>query len=203
MNAAVLRRFVILMAIALVGLMTFQWIYDYFTSREPGDYATEVGNNRLSEGKYDEALKNFNTALDERPDHRGALMGRALVFIQTERYDEALSELDRLIAYLTRTIKPDDATGRGQLAAAHANRGIIYDRLGQYEKALDEYVAALNTDEKAISGPDIFQEVLYSEGKTSTVRKRAQYIYEQLQLPESERLMRVPEIDAQQRMYKP
>jgi hypothetical protein len=35
------------------------------------------------------------------------------------------------------------------------------------------------------------------------VLKRAQYIYEQLQLPEGQRLMRIPELDAEQRMYKP
>jgi hypothetical protein len=37
----------------------------------------------------------------------------------------------------------------------------------------------------------------------STVRDRAIYIYEQLQLPEGERLLRIPELDAKQRMYKP
>ena len=45
--------------------------------------------------------------------------------------------------------------------------------------------------------------LLYSTGRMSSVRKRAQYIYEQLQLPEAERIMRIPELDAEQRMYKP
>jgi hypothetical protein len=35
------------------------------------------------------------------------------------------------------------------------------------------------------------------------VRDRAIYLAEQLQLPEEERLMRVPEIDAEQRRHRP
>jgi len=49
----------------------------------------------------------------------------------------------------------------------------------------------------------VVHKLLYSTGKVSSVRKRAQYIYEQLQLPEDQRLMRIPELDAKQRMYKP
>ncbi|MFQ5774504.1 MAG: tetratricopeptide repeat protein [Kiloniellaceae bacterium] len=203
MNPAVLRRFVILMAIGVLALVLFQTFYDYFTSGAPGDYYVRKGDIRLSEGNYEEALENFDKALAEMPDHRGALMGRALVFIQTERYDEAIAELDYLIDYLERTLAADDATGRGTLAAAYSNRGIVYDRLGEYEKALEDYVAGLNTDEETVAGPDLFHKILYGSDDLSTVRRRARYIYEQLRLPESERVMRIPELDAKQRMYKP
>ena len=137
------------------------------------------------------------------PDHRGAVMGRGLVFIQTERYQDAIAEFDHLIGYLEQNLEPDDSTGRGALAAAYANRGIVYDRLGQYETALASYVKALATDEESVAGPGVVHKILYESDDVSSVRKRAQYIYEQLQLPESERLMRVPEIDAKQRMHKP
>lgn len=203
MSPAVLRRFVILMGLGILAFVLFQLAYDYFATGEPGDYQVRKGDIRLGEGKHDEALEAFNRALEERPNHRGALMGRALVFIQTERYDEAIAELDHLIDHLERTLEDDDTTGRGVLAAAYSNRGIVYDRLGEYQRALEDYVAALRTDEGAVSGPDIFHKILYGSENLSTVRKRAQYLYEQLQLPESERLMRVPELDAEQRMYKP
>jgi hypothetical protein len=35
------------------------------------------------------------------------------------------------------------------------------------------------------------------------VLKRAQYLEQQLKLPPEKRVLRVPEIDAEQRMYKP
>jgi len=206
MNPQVLRRFVKFMAIGLLvagGIGLFAETYPYLFSSAPGDYYVRTGDQRLSDGNYDEALENFNLALEEMPDHRGALMGRALVFVQTERYPEALAELDYLIAYLERTLEPDDSTGRGALAAAHANRGIVYDRIGRYQDALDDYIAALKTDEDTVSGPDVIHKILYGSEGVSSVRKRAQYLYEQLQLPEDERLLRDQEIDAEQRMYKP
>jgi tetratricopeptide (TPR) repeat protein len=202
MKPAVLQRFIVIaivvMAVGALAILGYQW----FESQEPGDYYVRQGDIRLSDGEYDNAMESFDKALAEMPDHRGALMGRALVFIQSERYDEAIAELTYLIAYLNRTLQPDDLTGRGALAAAHANLGIVYDRQGHYEAALDEYASALNTDEESVEGPGLIDKILH-DADPSTVRDRAVYIYEQLQLPEDERLLSVPELDAQERMYKP
>ena len=203
MNPRVVRRFVFLMAILTVGTFVGWDILSDFVQRAPGDYETEMGGQRLVDGEYDEAMAYFDAALVEEPNHRGALMGRALVYIATERYREAIAELDYLIAFLRQTLQPDDLTGHGVLAAAHANRGIVLDRQGEYEAALESYIAALNTDEESVDGPGVIHKILYGSEDVSTVRDRARYIYEQLQLPEEERLMRVPEIDDEQRMYKP
>ena len=202
MSPAVAQRFIVIAVVVMVVGALAILGYKWFASQEPGDYYVRQGDIRLSDGNYDEALESFDKALAEMPDHRGALMGRALVFIQTERYDEAIAELSYLIAYLDRTLRPDDLTGKGTLAAAHANLGIVYDRQGRYEKALDEYASALNTDEESVEGPGLIDKILY-DADPSTVRDRAVYIYEQLQLPEDERLLSVPELDAQERMYKP
>lgn len=203
MNSQVLRRFIFLMAILTVGMFVFWDVLDDFVMQAPGDFYTETGSNRLVDGKYDEAIENFDKALAEAPNHRGALMGRALVFIQTERYRQAIDELDFLIEYLHENLEPDDTTGIGTLAAAYANRGIVLDRLGKYEQALDSYVQALTTDPEAVAGPGIVHKILYGSEGVSSVRKRAEYLAQQLQLPEEERVMHVPEIDARQRMYKP
>jgi tetratricopeptide (TPR) repeat protein len=203
MNPRVVRRFIFLMALLTIGAFIFWDVLEDYARREPGDYYTEAGSNRLVDELYDEAMENFDKALEEAPDHRGALMGRALVFIQTERNEDAIAELDYLIGYLTKTLESDDKTGFGVLAAAYANRGIAYDRLGQYEQALENYVQALNTDNETVEGPGVVYGILYGSDRVSTVRDRAIYIYEQLQLPEGERLLRIPELDAKQRMYKP
>ena len=203
MNRRVLRRFVMLLALLTVGAFIFWDVLEDFVSRAPGDFYTEIGSQRLEDGLYDEAIENFDKALEEAPNHRGALMGRALVFIQTERYEDAIAELDSLIRFLEETLEPDDRTGRGVLAAAYANRGIVYDRLAQYEKALDNYIQALNTDGETVEGPGVIYKILYDSEKVSSVRDRAIYLHEQLQLPEEERVLRIPELDAKQRMYKP
>ena len=202
MNPRVLRRFIILLFVATLVVATVTVFYDSVFVRPPGDYETERGDNLLSGGDYEGALSYFDEALAIAPKHRGAMMGRALVFIATGRYAEAIAELDALIAYLNETLAPDDPTGRGALAAAYANRGIVEDREARYRTALADYIKALQIDDEAVAGPGIVHKILY-DPRPSTVRDRARYLYEQLKLPEAKRVLRVPELDAKQRMYKP
>lgn len=202
MNPHVLRRFITLMFVAILVVATFTIFYDSFVDRPPGDFEVEKGDIHLRTGEWEEALEDFNAALRKSPDHRGALMGRAVVFIQLERYDEALAELDYLISFLEETLSEDDPTGRGTLAAAYANRGIVHDRSGRHREALDDYLAALRVDAGAVKGPGLIDRILY-DPTPSTIRKRAKYLYEQFQLPESERVLTMPELDAEERMYKP
>ena len=129
-------------------------------------------------------------------------MGRALVFIQTKQYPEAEAELTYLINWLETNVSPTDLTGIGTLAAAYANKGIILDRQGAYEDALSNYIKALEIDEDSVSGPGLGYKILY-DPRPSTVRKRALYIYEQLQLPKDQRKMSRPELDSASRMHKP
>jgi tetratricopeptide (TPR) repeat protein len=203
MTAAVLRRFILLMIVLIVVTVMGTQAYESFTARAPGDMETELGVQRLEDGKHDEALDYFAQALKTQPDHRGALMGRALVFIQAERYDDAIAELTYLIDFSNRTLTADDRTGRGVMAAAFANRGIVHDRMGQYENAFDDYISALRTDEGAVEEPGMIHQVLYGIPDPSSVIKRAAYLQKQLKLPPDQRLMRVPEIDEKQRMRKP
>jgi len=203
MNQGVLRRFIKYMIAALVVSGLFVLGYKHFTSDAPGDFYVREGDIRLGDGLYDEALEAFGKALGEMPDHRGALMGRALTFIQMDRHAEAIAELDHLIEFMESTLEETDTTGRGVLAAAYSNRGIVHDRLGRYELALKDYISALNTDRETVAGPGVVHKILYGGDDVSTVRDRAQYIFEQLQLPESDRLLSIPELDAKQRMYKP
>lgn len=194
----------IVAVLAIVTALVFFWpILSPYFDRPAGDFETEMGSNRLEDGQYRAALEYFDKALEVAPDHRGALMGRALVFIQTEDYPDAIAELDYLIEVLTATLDETDATGVGTLAAAYANRGIVYDRTGEYEKALADYIEALKIDDETVDGPGIIHKILYGSDNLSTVRDRAQYLHEQLALPESERILRIPELDEQQRMYKP
>ncbi len=201
MNPNVLKRFIVLMVILTVGAFTV-WAFHGYLNPVPGDFQVRRGDIHLGSSEWDEALEDFNLALEEEPNHRGALMGRAIVFIQTGRDQEAEAELKHLITFLTANLEPDDITGIGTLAAAYANLGILYDRQGHYKEAAANYIAALETDEGAVDGPDIFHRIIH-EPSPSTIRDRATYILEQLQLPEEERLLRLPEKDDRQRMYKP
>jgi tetratricopeptide (TPR) repeat protein len=203
MNRNILRRYVIFMGIATVVMFTF-WAFTREALETPmGDYEVRQGDIFLSDKKYDKALERFDAALKVMPDHRGALMGRGISYMQSGRIAEAEAEFTYLINFLKRTLVPDDLTGVGTLASAYTNRGILYDRTGRYKKALYDYANALRTDEETVEGPGTISNVLYATPNPATVRKRATYLEKQLALPPEKRLLRVPKLDNDQRMYKP
>ena len=199
----ILKRFVIYMAILTFVMFTAWAFIKSFMNRPPGDYETEVCDIRLKDKKYDEALEAANDALKKTPDHRGAIMCKALIFISQKKYINATKELTYLIKYLEKNVEPDDKTGTGTLAAAYANRGIIRDRTKDYEGALKDYIKALGIDHEAVAGPGLGTIILNYKFKSSSVRERALYLNEQLQLPEEERVLKIDELDAGQVMHKP
>ncbi len=203
-NPRVIRRLIIIMAVATFAMFTF-WavIKPLFVAVPAGDYEVRQGDILLGDKKYSEALDRFDAALREMPNHRGALMGKAIALLQLEHFDEAEEVFTHTIGYLTESLEPDDATGTAVLAGAYANRGILYDRTARYEQAVADYVQALKIDEEAVKGPGVVDKVLYVMPRPATVRDRAIYLQKQLALPEEERVLRVPENDAEQRMHKP
>jgi len=203
MSTKVLRRFIINMAILTFVMFTVWALIRSFMNRPPGDYETEVCDMRLKDKLYDQALQAANTALEKSPDHRGAIMCKALVFISQKMYLEATEELNYLINFLEKTVKDDDPTGIGTLAAAYANRGIIKDRKKDYQGALQDYIKALGIDHEAVAGPGLGTVILNYKFKSSSVKERALYLNEQLQLPESERVLKIQELDEGQVMHKP
>ena len=203
MNTGVLKRFVIYMAILTFVMFTVWALIRSFINRPAGDYETEICDIRLKDEQYEKAIDAANIALEKSPNHRGAIMCKALVFISQKMYLEANKELSYLINFLEKTVEDDDLTGIGTLAAAYANRGIIKDRNKNYEGALQDYIKALGIDHEAVAGPGLGTIILNYKFKSSSVKERALYLNEQLQLPEVERILSIKELDEGQVMHKP
>jgi len=203
MNQRVLKRFIIYMAILTFVMFTLWALVRSFMNRPPGDYETEVCDMRLKDKLYDKAMLAANTALEKTPNHRGALMCKALVYISQKMYIEANAELSYLINFLEKNIEDDDRTGVGTLAAAYANRGIVKDRNKDYQGALQDYIKALGIDHEAVAGPGLGTIILNYKFKSSSIKERALYLNEQLQLPEDQRVLSIKELDEGQVMHKP
>ena len=203
MKAGVLKRFIVYMAILTFVMFTVWALIRSFMNRPPGDYETEVCDNRLKDKLYDKAIQAANTALEKTPNHRGAIMCKALIFISQKNYVEAKKELTYLVNFLEKNLDEDDRTGKGTLAAAYANRGIIKDRNEDYQGALQDYIKALGIDREAVAGPGLGTIILNYKFKSSSVKERALYLNEQLQLSEDERVLSIEELDAGQVMHKP
>ena len=191
------------MAILTFVMFTVWAVIKSFMNRPAGDYETEVCDIRLKDKLYDKAIASADKALEKMPNHRGAIMCKALVFLSQKKYSEATEELTYLINFLEKNVDNDDLTGIGTLAAAYANRGIIKDRKEDYEGALKDYINSLEVDSKAVEGPGLGNVILNYKFKSSSVKERAIYINEQLQLPEEERILKIKELDEGQVMHKP
>ena len=184
----------ILAAVIVLGiLVVFGYHYYKYSAMEttPGENQYRLGNKHLEDGKYEKALQIFDELLAEQTEYKEAHLARALTLLQMERFDEARESFDRAIELDNR------------FANAYANRGILNDRIGRHEAALRDYRKALGLDPELAEGPGWLWRFLRNiPDRPPTFADRADYLEEQLKKPESERLIRVPELDSKQRMYK-
>ena len=111
---------------SLMGLaitLTIAWIgwtvYDSVIVEEtPGNSSYLAGNNYFEDGFYQDALGEYEAALDANPDHIHAKRGQARSLMQLGRNLEALEVFSEAIR-----LEPE-------FGATYANRGILHDRMG-------------------------------------------------------------------------
>lgn len=178
-------------------LLTVAWlgwtVYDsYLADSVPGDEAALAGDRFFADQRYEKALGEYDAALRENPDHTGAMRAKGRTLVVLKRYQEALPVFDEAIAR-----DPD-------FAGTYANRGIMFDHMGRYEEALADYERAIRLDAEAVEGPGWMTRFFRLQPeKPPSVIDRASYLRAELAKPKEERLLRVPELDEQQRPHKP
>jgi tetratricopeptide (TPR) repeat protein len=107
------------------------------------------------------------------------------------RYEEALQWFNQAVEL------------RPFFGGTYANRGILLDRMGEYEKAVADYEKAIQLDETVAEGPHWLIRFLRNQPEPPpTVADRLAYLKQEMAKPESERVLRVPEEDEKQRTYK-
>jgi tetratricopeptide (TPR) repeat protein len=183
-----LKVVAIVLTVAFVGWAGYE---KFVAGSAPGDFAYHDANNLFEDGFYERAAAGYREALAEAPDHLHALRGLARSLHKMGAHDEALAVYDEAIARA-----PD-------FGGTYANRGILLDTMGRHEEALADYTRALQLDPAIADGPHWLTRFLRNQPEAPpTVADRAAYLRAELAKPEGERVLMVPEIDAQQRPYK-
>lgn len=193
MSKAEDRSYGFLKWVAIAGAVL--WLgyegYRHFAGMAPGDISYIDGNSLFKDRQYERAAQYFQNSLEADPRHEAALRGLANSYVQLKRYDEALAAIQRAI-----NVRPE-------FGGNYAIRGIIYDHMGRYALAIADYERALKLDPGVADGMHWLDRLLYNvQKRPPTVADRLAYLKTQLALPESERLLRLPEVDDQQRPYE-
>ena len=181
----------IIYILILTGIFAFVYYWRVGSVDKTGEYNVRVGNYRLTDEAYDQALAEFRKALEFNPGNVNAHFGVAVAHMMKNDEAAAFEWFEKTMA-----LAPD-------FAPAYANRGIYLDKLGRYEEALEDYKHALTLDQDVAKGPGkLWRFMRNIKEKPPNIYERAVYIQEQLKLPPEERVLRVQEEDAKQRMYK-
>lgn len=176
-----------------LGAAWIGWsLYDLMLREHtPGDFEFKRAEQFFADDEYASALEMYDSALEENPEHIYALRGKARTLLQLERFHDALAVYETVLAK------------QPEVGVNYANRGILFDRMGEYEKAIADYDTALKLDPELDEGPHWLTRFLRNlPDKPPTIGDRADYLRAELAKPPEQRVLRVPEIDEQQRTYK-
>jgi len=93
------------------------------------------GNDRYAQGKWKQAIADYDTAITFEPRNAAIFNARGLAWLEMKDYGLAIRDFNRAIK-----LAPD-------LAAAYANRGLARLRQGQEAKASQDFIKCLKLDE--------------------------------------------------------
>ncbi len=97
----------------------------------------KLGNEAFWQKNFDDAVEKYDFSLKWEPTSV-AWINKSGVFIESERYEEAIEACDEAIRLNQERVE------------AWINRGLAFDRLGQFDKAIKSFDEALLNDEQNV-----------------------------------------------------
>ncbi len=168
------------------------WIvYATFANKAPGELAYQAGNRYFNDQRYLKAKQSYLAALQSNPNFAPAYGGLANTMVQLKDFPEALRFIDEAIE-----IDP-------KFGGFYATRGIVHDHMGTYRQAIADYEKAVLLYPDVSQGMGRLDRFFYKlPSAPPTVADRLAYLKAQMKLPKHKRVLRVPDIDAQQKPYE-
>lgn len=145
--------------------LSFGWAIfkSFIPSERRPSFAKAVG--LYADGKFQDALEYYNTAISEYPEFVHAKRGRARTLMQLGRDKEALAAFDEVL-----NLDPGSAV-------SFANRAVLEDRMGLCGRAVDDYDRALKMDPKLGEGVGWFTRLLRGRKEgAQTLSERAEIL---------------------------
>lgn len=150
MEAIVMRK------LLSMGLIFIMILLMSGCSRAEGYYRN--GRKNFVNGNYEEAVKNFSSAINENPNKAEYYIGYGMALIGLSQYDEALRQFDRVIMdkKINMVMENNKRALRG--------KGIAYFNMQDYEEATRQFDQALSINVL----PNMDMDILYYKGKSLT-----------------------------------
>jgi tetratricopeptide (TPR) repeat protein len=153
-----------------IGMIFLSLAWAVFKSSTPSQQrpAFTKAVRFYTDGKFEEALKFYNTAVLENPNFIHAKRGRARTLMQLEQDQQALEAFNEVL-----NLDPNSAV-------SFANRGILEDRMGLYDLAIEDYAKAIKMDSQLGRGLDWFTRFLQNrKGEGQTLSERLKFLRSQ------------------------
>ncbi len=121
------------------------------------------GIRLFEQGRLDEALEHFESAVRKQPDYLEGHVSAAVIFIEKGRLDEAVSRLEKALA-----VDPE-------CWFAHANLGLICQRRGDQKGAIAHFRKAVENNPKHLTARANLARALAEQGRLeeATIHFRA------------------------------
>ena len=123
------KYIVIILIVLSVVIPGGIYVYKYMEESDPNYYVQhqKLGENFFREGRYDQAIQEFQKSVKVKPDYFVSNYGLALSYLRAKNYEKAVESLEK-----TLKIAPDRVDVRYSL-------GVAYQGMGRLEKALQVY----------------------------------------------------------------
>lgn len=177
-------------------MLTIAWIswsiYDSaLRDKTADDNDYFAANKYFEDGFYEDALRSYRNSVVGNIYQLDTKRGIARSLMQLGREDEALDMFNEVIE-----LEPD-------FAASYANRGILHDRIGNYQAAIADYQKALQLNPKLADGPKWLTRFFRNQvEKPPTILARMQYLQAEMAKPKDQRVLKLPKEDEKQQPYK-
>ena len=165
-----------------IGLIFLSLSWAIFKSSTPSERRPSFAKalSLYTDGKFQEALVNYEIAISEFPDFVHAKRGRARSLMQLGRDQQALEAFNEVLS-----LDPNSAV-------SIANRAILQDRMGLYAKAIEDYERAMEMDPKLSEALDWFTRFLQNRKiKKQTIPERINILKGLLETEEKQNLPRM------------